>query len=83
MNVEERKISVEEIIKAIEQGTLQEAFGAGTAATVAHIEAIGYEGTNYELPPVAERKFSNKALTALDDIKYGRAEDKYGWMMRF
>ena len=83
MNVEERKISVEEIIKAIEQGTLQEAFGAGTAATVAHIEAIGYEGTDYELPPVAERKFSNKALTALDDIKYGRAEDKYGWMMRF
>ena len=48
--VEERRVSVEEIMKAIEAGTLDEAFGAGTAATVAPIAAIGYEGTDYELP---------------------------------
>ena len=83
MPVEERPVEVAEIIKAIEQGKLQEAFGAGTAATVAHIAAIGHEGTDYELPPVAERKFSNKALAALDDIKYGRAEGPQGWVKKF
>lgn len=83
MEAEERRISVQEIIRAIEGGTLSEAFGAGTAATVAHIAAIGYEGMDYELPPVAQREFSNKVLQALDDIKYGREEGPQGWVMRF
>ena len=83
MEAEERRISVKEIIQAIEGGTLSEAFGAGTAATVAHIAAIGHEGQDYELPPVAQRKFSNKVLNALDDIKYGRVEGPQGWVMKF
>ena len=83
MPVEERRVSVDEIMQAIESGTLQEAFGAGTAATVAHIAAIGHEGTDYELPPVEERKFSNNVLQALDDIKYGRVDAPHGWVMKF
>ena len=83
MEAEERRISVKEIIQAIKGGTLSEAFGAGTAATVAHIAAIGHEGQDYELPPVAQREFSNKVLNALDDIKYGRSEGPQGWVMRF
>ena len=83
MPVEERRIKVDEIIQAIKDGTLEEAFGAGTAATVAHIATIGHEGTDYELPPVAERKFSNKVLAALDDIKYGRKEGPQGWVRKF
>ena len=83
MAVEERRISVAEIIRAIEAGTLDEAFGAGTAATVAHIATIGHEGTDYDLPPVEQREFSNKVLKALDDIKYGRVEGPQGWVMKF
>ena len=83
MPVEERRISVDEIIDAIESGTLNEAFGAGTAATVAHIATIGHEGTDYELPPVEQREFSNKVLKALDDIKYGRTEGPQGWVLKF
>lgn len=83
VEVEERRVSVSEIIVAIEKGTLNEAFGAGTAATVAHIAAIGHEGIDFELPPVAQREFSNKVLPALDDIKYGRSEGPQGWVMKF
>ena len=83
MPTEERRIKVDEIIRAIKDGTLEEAFGAGTAATVAHIAAIGHEDTDYELPPVAERKFSNQVLEALDDIKYGRKEGPQGWVRKF
>lgn len=83
MPVEERRIGVDEIITAVQEGTLEEAFGAGTAATVAHIATIGHEGTDYELPPIEQRKFSNKVLQALDDIKYGREEGPEGWVMKF
>lgn len=82
VKVDVRRISVEEIIDAIRSGKLQEAFGAGTAATVAHIQAIGYEGTDYDLPPIEGRKFSNKVLREMDNIKHGRAEDKFGWIMK-
>lgn len=82
MDVEVRKVSVTEIMQAIEQNRLQEAFGAGTAATVAHIQAIGNDGVDYELPAVEQREFSNKVLKELDNIKYGRAEDPHGWIMK-
>ena len=80
--VEERKVAVKEIIDAIKAGKLAEAFGVGTAATIAHISTIGYEGIDYELPGVETRKLSNKLLTTLDDIKYGKVEDTHGWIYR-
>jgi branched-chain amino acid aminotransferase len=73
MKVEERRVSVTEVMEALQNGTLQEAFGAGTAATIAHIAVIGYEGKDYTLPAVGERKFSNKVLRTLDNIKTGKA----------
>jgi branched-chain amino acid aminotransferase len=80
--VEERKVSVQEIIEAIKNGSLKEAFGTGTAATIAHISLINHEGTDYPLPAVEEREFSNKVLKALDEIKTGRAEDKWNWVYK-
>ncbi|MCB9188080.1 MAG: branched-chain amino acid aminotransferase [Flavobacteriales bacterium] len=80
--VEERKVSVEEVVSAIKEGRLSEAFGAGTAATIAQISAIHYDGTTYELPPVEGREFSNKVLTYLTDYKHGKVEDKFGWIMK-
>ncbi len=80
MDVEERKVEVNEVMSAIKEGRVSEVFGVGTAATIAQIELIGHEGTDYELPAVETREFSNKVLKVLDDIKYGRIEDKFGWM---
>lgn len=82
LNVEERPIKVSEIIDAIEGGQLTEAFGIGTAATISHIRTIGYEDTDYELPPIESRKISNRVLDALTKIKNGEAEDKYGWIRK-
>lgn len=80
MNVEERKISITEIIEAHANGTLKEAFGVGTAATIAQIIGIGYEGKDYALPPVEERQFSNKVDETLRNIRKGKVEDKFNWM---
>jgi branched-chain amino acid aminotransferase len=83
IEVEERKIEVSEIIDAMENGTLQEAFGAGTAATIAQIQTIGYEGKDYTLPTISERKISNKVLNFLTRLKRGQEEDKWGWIKTF
>ena len=79
MTVEERRVTVAEVIEAARRGTLQEAFGAGTAATIAHIAQIGFQDELFTLPDPATREFSNKALKALSDIRYGLAEDEFGW----
>jgi len=80
MKVEERKVEVEEVISAAKDGTLKDAFGAGTAATIAHIELIGYDGKDYMLPPVEIREFSNKVLKELNNIKCGKIEDRFNWI---
>jgi len=80
--VEERKISVEEVISSLEQGTLTDAFGVGTAATIAHIKTIAYDDVDYELPEVESRDFSNKILTYLNDYQRGRVEDELGWTVK-
>lgn len=82
MKVEERKISVDEIVEAFHKGTLQEAFGTGTAATIAHISNIGFDGQDYSLPKITPASFSSRVGQALDDIRRGRAEDKHGWVFR-
>lgn len=76
---EQRKVSVKELIDGIKNGHVSEAFAAGTAATVTHISRIGYEGQDYELPPIEEREFSNKILDYLNQLRYGKINDPFGW----
>jgi len=80
--VEERKVSIEEILNGIESGEVTEAFGVGTAATVAHITAIGYEGKDYVLPPLEQRKLSPMFDKQLRDIRKGRIPDEFGWLTK-
>ncbi|MBX2946993.1 MAG: branched-chain amino acid aminotransferase [Cyclobacteriaceae bacterium] len=82
MKVEERKVSVNELIEAIDAGRLKEAFGAGTAATIAHLELIGYNGKDYYLPPIESRTFSNKVFAELEGIKRGLKPDPFGWIVK-
>lgn len=82
MKVEERKVSIKEVFEAIEKGNLMEVFGCGTAATIAQIVGIGYNGKDYALPPVADRKFSTKVDTTLRAIRKGKMEDKHHWMLK-
>ncbi len=81
IEVEERRISVDEIKVAHDRGQLNDAFGVGTAATIAPIELIGYRGENMILPPLAERSLSKKIADGLKAIRYGKVDDPYGWMV--
>ncbi|WP_257668420.1 branched-chain amino acid aminotransferase [Parapedobacter tibetensis] len=76
---EERKVSVKELVDGIKDGSVTEAFAAGTAATLTPISEIGYKGQLYTLPDPAKREFSNKVLQYLNDLRYGRIADEFGW----
>ena len=79
--IEERRISVEELHNAMQEDRLEEAFGCGTDATIAHIEAIADGETVYQLPSVKDRKLSNRLMEYFIDLKKFRVEDPYGWMI--
>lgn len=81
-NIEERRISVEELIEAHQKGLLLDAFGTGTAATITHITMIGYKGKDYIIPEDSPREFSTKAQDYLVDLKTGEAEDFMRWMTK-
>jgi branched-chain amino acid aminotransferase len=80
--VEERKVLVVEVMEAIKTGTLQEAFGCGTAAVISQIVTIGYQGQDYDLPEVSTRKYSTALAQTLDDIRTGKKADTHHWMVQ-
>ncbi|MDX2197255.1 MAG: branched-chain amino acid aminotransferase [Cytophagales bacterium] len=82
MKIEERKISVQEVLQSIKNKTLQEAFGTGTAAVVSPISAIQYEDMEYAIPKPSADSFGEKVKKYMNDIKYGIIEDPYGWTYR-
>ncbi|MDN4166911.1 branched-chain amino acid aminotransferase [Cytophagales bacterium LB-30] len=82
VKVEERKVSILEVVEAIKNGTLKEAFGTGTAATIAPIALLNHDGVDYTLPAIETREFSNKILKTLNDIRYGIAPDTHNWITK-
>ena len=80
--VSERKLSIDELEEAMENGTLEEAWGTGTAAVVSPIGELCYKDkkytvNNFEIGPVTQHLYDE--LTA---IQWGKAEDKFGWICK-
>lgn len=80
--VEERKVTVAEIIDAAKTGKLQEAFGAGTAATIAPIALIGYRDEKIVLPALETREISLRIKAYLDGVKSGEIADTMHWVQK-
>jgi len=81
LTVEERPISINEIMDAYKAGILTEVFGTGTAATISFIKDLKYKDF--------EMKFDEASWTSapevkrrMDAIKYGFAADTHGWMYK-
>lgn len=79
--LEERFLTVAELQESLENGTMEEAFGVGTAATIAFIHKIHVNGKDYLLPEPADDAFSKNVLKTLDGIKYGELQDPHQWML--
>ena len=79
IEVEERKVTIAEIIEGAKNGKLTEAFAVGTAATVTQIGEIGYEGELYKLSDVSTRIVSTSIAKELNGIRSGLVADRFGW----
>jgi branched-chain amino acid aminotransferase len=80
--IEERKVTVKEVIESIKNGKCTEAFGAGTAATIAHIQKIGYQGQDFVLPEIEGREFSKRIEKYMNELKSGKIEDTFNWLVK-
>ncbi|RTL60296.1 MAG: branched-chain amino acid aminotransferase [Sphingobacteriales bacterium] len=79
--IEERPVSIDEIIAAHKAGTLKEVFGTGTAATVATIKEMQYKDYNMQFD-ISNLATTTEVKKRVDDIRYGHAADVHGWMYR-
>ena len=79
IEVEERRIGIDEVIQGSRDGTLREAFGAGTAAVITPIGRIGFEGAVHEINAGAPGPLGAELYGTLIGIQLGEREDRHGW----
>ena len=81
IDVEERPITIDELMSSFEKGELKEIFGTGTAVVVLPIESFGYQNKDYNIPEI-ENPFSIKLKKKLNDIQYDRSLDFDDWKLK-
>ncbi|WP_424137773.1 branched-chain amino acid aminotransferase [Roseomonas chloroacetimidivorans] len=80
LKVSERKISIDEVMQAGRDGTLQEMWGTGTAAVVSPVGELGYKGETIKIGDGQTGPLTQKLYDSIVAIQYGRAPDPHGWM---
>jgi branched-chain amino acid aminotransferase len=75
----ERLISVDELLNAVKNGELEEAWGTGTAAVVSPIGQLFYEDVNYIVSNNQIGTLTQKLYDELTGMQWGKVEDKYAW----
>ena len=78
INVEERDITVKELISEYKSGNLKEVFGCGTAAVIAPISSFGYKEDKFELEKV-KNSYADKIKLSIVNIQQNLADDPHGW----
>ncbi len=81
LTIEERPLNIDEVIEAHKAGTLREVFGTGTAATVSMIKELRYKDYVMEFD-TNTWKVAPGVKELLNDIRYGKTADIYGWMQK-
>ncbi|MBQ6901723.1 MAG: aminotransferase class IV, partial [Oscillospiraceae bacterium] len=77
--VEERKISVEELLEAQKSGKLEECFGTGTAAVISPVGKLRYKDDVMLINNNTIGEVSQKLYDTITGIQWGECEDKFNW----
>ncbi len=78
--VTERLFSVDELVRAMKEGRLEEAWGCGTAAVVSPIGKLMYEDVEYEINGGKIGEVTQRLYDILTGIQWGKIADTYGWV---
>jgi branched-chain amino acid aminotransferase len=82
LDVEERRISIDEWRSGVESGDITEVFACGTAAVITPVGVLRWEGGEVGTDAADAGPVASSLRQSLLDIQYGRAEDVHGWMRR-
>ena len=80
--VEERLLSVDELVAAMESGALEEAWGCGTAAVVSPIGQLAYGEKEYVVNGGKIGEVTQKLYDILTGIQWGKVEDTFSWVYK-
>lgn len=80
INVNERLISIEEMINAYDKGELLGVFGTGTAAVISSLGSLTYKDKVMTFNNGEVSEFELKLFNEILDIQYGNKPDKHGWL---
>ena len=80
--VSERRISIDELIEALQNGKLEEAWGCGTAAVVSPIGRFCYKDNEYDVNDGKIGEVSKKLYDTLTGIQWGKIDDPFGWVYK-
>ena len=78
--IEERDLSVDELVTAAENGTLEEAWGTGTAAVISPIGEIIYNDKEHVIGGFQIGELTQKLYDTITGIQWGKIADPYGWV---
>lgn len=78
--VTERKIAMQEIVEAYQDGILEEAFGTGTAAVISPIGQLTFEGKNMIINNEETGDIAKRLYETLTGIQYGTESDPFNWI---
>lgn len=79
---EVRRLSIDEVIQAHNDGKLNDMFGTGTAVTITPISEFGYKGKLFKLPEPSSRTISSRLKTELEGIKRGTIQTTHNWVVK-
>lgn len=77
--VEERKVSVDELMAAAKDGSLEEVWGTGTAAVISPVGHLRFENTVIQIKDGGIGELSQKLYDTVTGIQLGKTEDAFGW----
>ena len=77
--VNERKINIEELKAAYDEGKLQEIFGTGTAAVISPVGELNWEGHKMVINNGEIGALSQKIYDTITGIQSGKLEDTMNW----
>lgn len=79
-NVNERKVSIDEVVEGYKNGNLVELFGTGTAAIISSVGRLKYQDELLKFSDEEAGELGKKLYKEMTDIQYGRIEDRFNWL---
>ena len=80
LKVSERRVSIDEILKGLKDGSVTEIFGSGTAAVISPVGVLSYKGEECQVGNGETGPITSRFYEELTGIQYGKVADPFDWV---